>query len=200
MLKAVRDNAYNALIGEQWIGLRVRASTHSIFGEAGDLASSSSSNDGRHYSYRRAASHVESTVGATKAMCTGTVVQYCGLTDQHFVVFDDEGLQPQWVVAEKGVMDILIGPDEALPASPAGELALRPEKGPRDCVLCGLAMLSENGTPLTSDFKSCSCCSLICHTYCAPSLILEPEDQAGWVCWNCNCKLLCIFCYQLTLF
>lgn len=190
MLKAVRDNVYNALIGEQWIGLRVRASTHSVFSEGADLASSSSSSDGKHYSNRR--HHTNGGGGATaEAMCTGTVIHYCGVSNQHFIVFDDEGLQPQWVTAQKGVVDVLIGPGETLPPSAASEIALRTLKAEGDCALCGLSVLNEDGTLQSSDVKHCRCCSLVCHGYCTPlftSYALENEPH--WTCWNCNGKAL----------
>lgn len=194
MKKAVRDGVYSILTGEQWIGLRVRASTHSVFADADSGGNSSAAGDVRYGNRRQSNNPAVPHHPAQEAMCTGTVVQYCGVTNQHFIVFDDEGLQPQWVTAQKGVMDVLIGPGEWLPPSAASELALRSPKGRTDCHLCGLSLLNEDGSPpLAADVRHCDCCSLVCHTYCVPSFSLNQENPTGWTCWNCNCKCFLAF-------
>ena len=44
--------------------------------------------------------------------CVGTVTQYCGSSDEHFVVFDEDCLQSQWMVITADSTDVLLGGEE----------------------------------------------------------------------------------------
>ena len=44
--------------------------------------------------------------------CVGTVTQYCGSSEEHFVVFDEDCLQSQWMVITVDSTDVLLGGEE----------------------------------------------------------------------------------------
>lgn len=44
--------------------------------------------------------------------CVGTVTQYCGSSDEHFVVFDEDCLQSQWMAITADSTDVLLGGEE----------------------------------------------------------------------------------------
>lgn len=44
--------------------------------------------------------------------CVGTVTQYCGSSEEHFVVFDEDCLQSQWMVITADSTDVLLGGEE----------------------------------------------------------------------------------------
>ena len=91
VLAATAKSVFKVLRGPDWIGLRVRALAHRLvkYGESEEQA-----------------------VLDGVAKCEGTIVSYCGPTDEHFVVFDNPLLQATWIRGEPSSIDVLIGPTE----------------------------------------------------------------------------------------
>lgn len=90
-MKNVQISCFKALKGEQWVGLRVRAKTN------------------RKVSIT--ASEIN-TVAAASVWCLGTVTKYCPKSATYLVVFDEPCLQPQWVMMQKGIVDVIVQIDE----------------------------------------------------------------------------------------
>lgn len=185
---AIRESVFSALSGEQWVGYRVRASTHRIL-QPGE---------------RR----VDARDAGGSAYSTGTVKCYRPSSGEHLVVFDDHMLQPQWVVCQKSQIDVLLGEEGAKPSS-EGAVAAEPGiaaactfhltvcKGQAvdysvqcNCVLCDNALVQ--GT-----FRRCTKCGLKCHSYCLIEDTAAPGAESAvpqywpvstalpWTCWNC---------------
>ena len=182
---------FSALSGEQWVGHRVRASTHRIV--------------------QRGESRTE-VLEQGSAYSAGKVVLFQPSSGEHFVVFDDPLLQPQWVVCQKSAIDVLLGEDEAAPVASeesadsngvADKAVVPVRKWPHlhsnnstnsaDCVdyseQCACVLCQ--GELVRGDHKRCEKCGLRCHTYCLPE---EPDAVAQawatssnlpWTCWNC---------------
>lgn len=188
MKAAIRDYVFTALSGEQWVGHRVRASTHRIvqLGESRSVVLEQGS-----------------------AYSAGRVALYQPGSGEHFVIFDDPLLQPQWVVCQKSCIDVLLGADEAghtehtSGGSSADGAAAKPEPvphlhpaGDKDvdyssqcaCALC-------QGELVRDSYKRCEKCDLKCHTYCIPEEAVVDAAAATkqwaaasnlpWTCWNC---------------
>lgn len=77
--------------------------------------------------------------------CVGTVTQYCGSSDEHFVVFDEDCLQSQWMVITADSTDVLLGVEEERKAGDDCVHALYPFDS--DC--CNL-FLATSYAPTTS--------------------------------------------------
>lgn len=43
------------------------------------------------------------------AYSVGTITQFCSSSGEHYVVFDDCRLQPQWIILQKSTADVLFG-------------------------------------------------------------------------------------------
>lgn len=187
---------FSALSGEQWVGYRVRASTHRIL-QPGERRHDSRDAGGSAYS-------------------TGTVKCYRPSSGEHLVVFDDPMLQPQWVVCQKSSIDVLLGEEGAKPTSEGaagtggtGTVAtsvfpLTVCKGQSvdyseqcNCVLCDSAL--AQGT-----FRRCTKCGMKCHSYCLSEDATAPGAESSvpsywpastalpWTCWNCVGELLSV--------
>ena len=136
--KALFDTS--AVVGSDWLGVRVRASTHRVFlpdeqelaagysskddtgntvdmGGASAASSSSSTEISSKMSSRRQGMVGEKSVlrpppvERVMVRCIGTIVRYCASASQHLVVFDDALLQPQWVRSRPDEIDVLLGPE-----------------------------------------------------------------------------------------
>lgn len=71
-LRTTRANLLRVLFGEELLDMRVRANATVIDnGKAGEVNPS--------------------------FYCAGTIKKYCPMLNQHFVIFDEESLQPRWV-------------------------------------------------------------------------------------------------------
>lgn len=191
------------LSGEQWVGYRVRASTHRIL-QPGERRHDARETGGSAYS-------------------TGTIRCYRPSSNEHLVVFDDPLLQPQWVVCQKSSIDVLLGeegakvtadgteaPMEDIAAS--SEFPLTVSKGQMvdyteqcSCVLC-------TGALVQGTFRRCTKCGLKCHSYCISedtptAAVAESSSSVShywpastalpWTCWNCvgtslDLSLLCL--------
>jgi hypothetical protein len=178
----MRDSVFAALHDEQWVGHRVRASTHRIV--------------------QRGESRSE-VLELGCAYSLGTIQCYRPGTGEHLVVFDDPLLQPQWVVCQKSTVDVLFEAGEA--GQTDGAHAMRDRSRPRlppgvaegdysaqcECVLC-------DGALVAGSFKECEECGMKCHSYCAGEEASSKGPAAGssaqqwgasaavpWTCWNC---------------
>jgi hypothetical protein len=85
-MKAIRSAAPRRLQGEQWVGARVRASTHRIFSK---LERSRMSGP------------------PPCVYCSGTVLQHCPNLDKQLIVFG-ERLQPLWTQCSSGDVELLL--------------------------------------------------------------------------------------------
>ena len=90
----MQDSVFSALYGEQWVGYRVRTATHRIV--------------------QRGESRSE-VLECGSVYSIGTIRSYCPGSGEHFVVFDDVLLQPQWITCQKSTVDVLFGVDETTP-------------------------------------------------------------------------------------
>ena len=201
---AIRDSIFNVLSGEQWVGSRVRASTHRIV-QLGECRSE--------------------VLEQGSAYSAGVVRLFQPASGEHLVVFDDPLLQPQWVVCQKSCIDVLLGADETAhttvtggngrntdgssSSNSGGEVgdggctAPSTEHWPHRhsnqpdsvdyskqcaCVLC-------EGELVRGSYKSCEKCALKCHTYCIPDdsnsdasrpQLWATSSNVPWTCWNCQ--------------
>jgi len=197
MKAAIRDYVFTALSGEQWVGHRVRASTHRIvqLGESRSVVLEQGS-----------------------AYSAGRVALFQPGSGEHLVIFDDPLLQPQWVVCQKSCIDVLLGADEAGHAestssgsgSSGGSDAISTTSEPVPhlhplgdkavdyshqcaCALC-------QGELAHGSYKRCEKCDLKCHTYCIPEEAVVDAAAATqqwaaasnlpWTCWNCIGNIL----------
>ena len=94
IVQTIRKNLFTRLVGAEWVGVRVRASTHRIITPE-DLQED----------YRM--------VEPLMVRCIGKIVSYNASADQHLVVFDEPLLQPQWVRTRPENIDVLLGPESS---------------------------------------------------------------------------------------
>ena len=189
MLQAVRDNIYTVLKGDGWVGLRVRVATVRVPEHVGQQ---------QQYSNQAAAAAIvygfNSLTSQDSAFCSGTVIYYSPAVDKHFVVFDEDSLQPQWVTCQKRVVDVLLGPAEGSGTpSAAATRASSKHREEFDCSMCGIAGCAEHVRD--GYMMQCQTCSLVCHSYCLPmpSPQFQPNTTSkkdsqvkqSWSCWNC---------------
>ncbi|KAJ1413177.1 hypothetical protein B484DRAFT_402104 [Ochromonadaceae sp. CCMP2298] len=164
---ALGEVVFGALSGEQWVGMRVRASTHRLV-QAGESR--------------------ETVLGQGSAYSVGTVARYRPSSGMHLVVFDTEALQPQWVLCQRGSVEILLGADAGGDESSLPPATRRLMEGARVksadmCALCH--------SRLDSLAQTCSQCSVSAHRYC----IDEEGGVSGpdnWVCWDCTVCFGCV--------
>lgn len=151
------------------------------------------------------------SAAAESVVCIGTIVHYCPASDKHFVVFDEEALQPQWITAQKGSCEVLVGAVEGAPStSPAVQRAQDWRKHAAfDCTMCGVSGCGDDVQ--MGRLVQCATCNLVCHAYCvpigSPQPIVEPPKPAhvpvsrrdsgrkdkdqpqappDWNCWKCT--------------
>ena len=141
--------------------------------------------------------------GQGSGFCTGTIASYCPTTDKHFVIFDGEGLQPQWVRCEKGVVDVLIG--DSGEVSPLASKAVNVENSVNyQCQLCKIT--GEEDDLYDGTLLHCRSCQLVCHSYCCPGEELTPikanskVSEKGWKCWNCFGKTIFDILKQILMY
>jgi hypothetical protein len=198
ILAVTRSLIITKLKGFQLIGLRVRTSTHRIplVGETLDQASYSGT-----------------------ARCEGTIVNYCPVTEKHFVVFDERLLCPLWVVISNDNTDFLIGPkelrcsriDRLLDQFQAQRKNTFVAAGDCLCYMCHqqaitVESLASGIVPMESasaenaseedtrgDIRPnsvrCMDCNRDFHTYCCP------DPKANRALFS-KAGYICMFCYQ----
>jgi hypothetical protein len=123
-LALIRKNIFLTLQGDDWIGVRVRASTHRL-------------QYGNNNSQNR-------SLACEQVRCQGTIVSYCAGINKHFIVFDEPLLKPKWVTCTSSEIDVLIGPTEVAKSNHTNQL-MQPEfriatKDRGSCFLCGYSL------------------------------------------------------------
>lgn len=134
VLASTAKSVFKVLRGPDWIGLRVRALAHRLV-KHGESS--------------------EQTALDGVAKCEGTIVSYCGPSDEHFVVFDNPLLQSVWIRCEPSSIDALIGPTEV--SCKRTQQLFHQRKYTPDvfvsnpiCSMCGLGEVSQNGIEIDS--------------------------------------------------
>ena len=196
LMGCIRDNVYSALLGDDWIGIRVRSSSHRAVDGTG-----------------RELQGVFASVG--------TIVAYCPSTFEHLVVFDEEHLQPRWLVCQKSTVEVLLGAERAdmqscstdsVPSieSSAVTRFQRSVVDSKDsiCFLCKGCDVHSIKNKVHGSLKQCFKCNLRSHSYCIPNLTYSPSSSTPiyqhnsnnpavdlhssqsqmWACWNCTGK------------
>ena len=196
IVQTIRKNLFTSLVGSEWVGVRVRASTHRIITpeelQEDDFG----------------------MVEPVMVRCIGKIVSYNASADQHLVVFDESLLQPQWVRARPESIDVLLGPEssgynepvriasliclhtdpEALSSSSSLHAAdAHPMPLSAPCLVCGTAVNAcapndESSCSAAVDSPSLKCrdCSRFCHEKCLPRSSV-PTD-----CLNSECGVFSI--------
>ena len=193
IVQTIRKSLFTSLVGPEWVGVRVRASTHRII----------------------TPEELQEDFGMVETAmvrCTGKIVKYNASTDQHLVIFDEYLLQPQWVRARPENIDVLLGPEsseynEPLRISSMTDLhmgrdvlsssssiqATDVHPIPRSalCLVCGTAVCVNASAPndesaFHSPSLKCRDCSRFCHEKCLPRSS-EPTD-----CLNSECGVFFI--------
>lgn len=153
--------------------------------------------------------------------CTGSVRRYCSQTNEHFVVFEEDKLQPQWVLATKGNIEILVSTssnDSNNSTTPAqtkvedstvatkssttivtrrgGEHTSSAVVSSALCQLCDLLVEGVEGNLL------CSSCPAVFHSYCWPTndafKILNESSAVkrnSWKCPQCSGECMKVITY-----
>jgi hypothetical protein len=196
VLESIHQTIFERIIGDDWIGIRVRAFTHTI---------SQVNNQEMKWSKQ-----------------IGTILQYYKVSDIYLIVFDDVSYQPQWINIAPDVIEVFIGPYE-LENNP---IQIRQPLTDIVCMMCGNdGILDTPGNPDTQisgdnsiddddgdmininkidddkDYgsifsnisaKQCDSCDRYCHKYCMPKNELfdnninknmnnEKENNIKWV-------------------
>lgn len=204
---AIRELAFERLSCNDWIGLKVFASTCRV-----------SSN---HYSRDPTIS------GPLVEKCLGTISEYCPNLDKHLIIFDDDTLQPKWVSCnglyrnrnahnrpefELYFMSNSLNADDdnIIDSSDAylrTQIPLNEDENlnPRDCRLCRLGESDKDVLEPQYDFlQTCCKCNISYHQYCMPSYLfpylsklkkqftgIDNNGKKTWWCWKC---ITCEFC------
>jgi len=165
-MNCIRDSAHSGLHGDQWVGLRVRSSPNRTAdgAQAGELQGLGS---------------------------VGTIAAYCPSSFEHLLVFDEEYLQPRWLVCQKGSVEVLLGEREGAAAeeeeSSSPTTTVVPSIGGHssesqmdsNCTLChgfNLCLSKGQSKAINSSLKHCYNCNLTVHPYCIPNLTYSPTS------------------------
>lgn len=164
-MNCIRDSAHSGLHGDQWVGLRVRSSPN------------------------RAADGAQT--GELQGLgSVGTIAAYCPSSFEHLLVFDEEHLQPRWLVCQKGSVEVLLGEKGCAAAaeeqSSSPTTTVVPSNGGHssesqmdsNCTLChGFNLHHSKGLgKASSSLKHCCNCNMSVHPYCIPNLTYSPTS------------------------
>lgn len=125
------------------------------------------------------------------AMCAGRIVKFSPGVDRYFVVFDEPGIQPQWVKAIPSHLELLIGPDDV--NSSISESYKQAENPLLGCQLCGLDHSGNTEMDSTEPnrdsfcFRECCTCKTKYHVDCMPNKVIDGYFSSNpWKCWKCS--------------
>lgn len=186
IMQQVRKTAMNSVKGEDLIGVRVRASSHRLFDKDDTI-------EGIKYS-------------GGYGKCVGTIAHYCPANELHFVVFDEESVQPQWISCRNSDVEIILptNADTHITTSKTMSLALRSNisrgvtevtiEPNNSCMVCGRDDCDAIG-PKNNDHNKLYKCVDCHHQYhrfcfpaeCAPICVTSHHSKNHlWnKCWKC---------------
>ena len=192
---------FKVMIGNELLGLRVRALTHRLV--------RSNDNSGAPFS----------------AKCVGTIATYSQATEEHLVIFDEDLLQPQWLVSRNEEMDVTLGRESD--QQHAWERYQESILDPLNCFLCGagelqlneesprveeIAFSEETARPVRkiipktafgeskppTQFFKCSRCNHYFHDYCMPNSQKNIDLQINGEVLCCKC-VKCFGCSEMLI-
>jgi len=197
---------FKVMIDNELLGLRVRALTQRLVRPK----------------------DTDRSMTAFSAKCVGTITKYSPATEEHLVVFDEEVLQPQWLVSRNEEMDVTLGSE-----SDQTEAWRRYQESiinPNNCFLCGYselqsfddnnnndnndnnydepsrpvrkvlpkAMFGEEVERKTNQFLKCSKCHHYYHDYCMPNSQKNIDTVINGETLCCHC-IKCRGCSEMLL-
>lgn len=202
VISKMSKRIFKVMIGNELLGLRVRALTHRLV--------RSNDNDRATFS----------------AKCVGTIANYSQATEEHLVIFDEEMLQPQWLVSRNEEMDVTLGRESDQQG--AWERYQGSILDPNNCFLCGAGelqlseeirqveeptQLEDSARPVRkiipkstfgeiktqiTQFLKCSRCSHYFHDYCMPSSQKNIDLQINGEILCCKC-VKCFGCTEMLI-
>lgn len=145
--------------------------------------------------------------------CKATIMNFCPGTGEHFVVFDDDSITPQWICVKS--YTLFDGSLLSTTATDFGDDAIEVfiDRGVKDkakacaspdsdaerseqecCFLCKKGSFVGSSSEAQeqqehSDYESlqsCCVCSVLCHSGCMPMDKVGLADDQPWRCWRCT--------------
>jgi hypothetical protein len=178
---------YKSFKANDWVLKRVRASTHRILTKA---------------------ERKNASLSVSNAFCIGTIRQYCPQVNEYLVVFDEDQMQPKWVQALKGTMEVTISEFDSQLSLSSGQESTAVH-GTRGGDMTSVCELCERSCEKSADnVLVCSQCHLSVHDYCIPNksefkLLNDGtpslKKTLNWKCWKCCGELTffdCLSCFS----
>lgn len=186
IMQLIRKSATTSVKGDDLIGVRVLASSHRLFDKDDTIVA------------------IKYSGGYCKF--SGTIAHYCPANELHFVVFDEEFVQPQWISCRNSDVEIIFptSADAHVETSKTMSLALNGSisRGVTDvvagtscnCMVCGRDDSDAVGSKNNDNNKLYKCvdCYQQYHRYCFPSECASiyvtshhTKNQLWNKCWKC---------------
>jgi hypothetical protein len=186
IMQLIRKSATTSVKGDDLIGVRVFASSHRLFDKDDTIVA------------------IKYSGGYCKF--SGTIAHYCPANELHFVVFDEEFVQPQWISCRNSDVEIIFptSADAHVETSKTMSLALNGSisRGVTDvvagsscnCMVCGRDDSDAVGSKNNDNNKLYKCvdCYQQYHRYCFPSECASiyvtshhTKNQLWNKCWKC---------------